>query len=221
MTSIYKLFVNPQRISEDYIKKFCFLNNVRSKYLTVFLICCSFLFSFYDIFILQKTADYKVFLIHFKTDIIFLVFSFIFTLYIFFNQVKTYKKIQGHHRYIHGIISLFILLWSVFKSIILIKYNNGNFNIAIIGILLTSFLYVLPVLIYISQLILAIVFEIIISLLFNFTVKEIIHDIFLISILCIISLIISRYIFSLHFRIMIKETEVNNYREKNNFIIKN
>jgi hypothetical protein len=212
MTSFQKLFINPQNLSEDFIKKICFLNNVRSKYFTVLLIICSSAFTFYDISIIQKLADYKVFLIHFKADIIFLVFSFVFTLYIFFNQVKTHRNIQSHHKYVHGIISIFILLWSVFKSVIFIKYGNGNYNIAVITIITTSFLYLFPLMVYFSQLLFTFVFAIIISLLYNFTIGEIINDIFFILIILFISMIISRYVFYLQLKILFKESEVMKYR---------
>ncbi len=214
MTSFQKLFINPQNLSEDFIKKLCFLNNIRSKYLTVFLIICSSAFTFYDISIIQKLADYKVFLIHFKADIIFLVFSFVFTIYVYFNQVKTHRNIQRHHKYVHGTISIFILLWSVFKSVTFIKYGNGNYNIAVITIITTSFLYLFPLMVYLSQLLFTLVFAIIISLLFNFTIIEIINDIFFIIIILFISMIISRYVFYLQLKILFKESEVMKYRSK-------
>ncbi len=214
MTNFQKLFINPQNLSEDFSKRLCFLNNIRSKYLTVFLIICSSAFTFYDISIIQKLADYKVFLIHLKADIVFLVFSFVFTIYVYFNQVKTHRNIQGHHKYVHGIISIFILLWSVFKSVIFIKYGDGNYNIAVITILTTSFLYLFPLTVYLSQLLFTLVFAITISLLYNFTIGEIINDIFFILIILFISMIISRYVFYLQLKILFKESEVMKYKNR-------
>ena len=214
MTNFQKLFINPQNLSGDFNKRLCFINNVRSKYLTVLLIICSSAFTFYDISIIQKLADYKVFLIHFKADIVFLVFSFVFTLYIFFNQVKMHKNIQSHHKYVHGIISISILLWSVFKSVVFIKYGNGNYNIAVITIITTSFLYLFPLMVYLSQLLFTLVFAIIISLLYNLTIGEIINDIFFIIIILFISMIISRYVFYLQLKILFKESEVMKYRSR-------
>jgi hypothetical protein len=203
----------PSDISKDIIKRLCFINNLRSKYFTILLIICSFFFAFYDIIILQKLIDYKVFLIHFKTDIIFLVFSFIFTLFIFYNQVKTHNNIQNHHKYIHGSISIFILIWSFFKSIILIKYGNGNFSIAIIALLITSFFYLFTLRVYLIQVLLALVFAFIALLLFNFTISEFIGDIIILLIISCISMIISRYVFYLQHKILLMESELTNYKK--------
>ncbi len=214
MTAIQKFIFYSQNLSIDFIKKLCFLNNIRSKYLTIILILCSLAFTFYDISILQKMSEYKVFLIHFKTDIIFLVFSFIFAIYINFNQVKTHKDIRNHHRYIHGIISLFILFWCMFKSIIFVHYNNGHYHIAIIGIILTSFLYLFPTLIYISHLVFSLIFAVIISLLFNLTIHSIFNDIIFILVIAFLAIIISRYIIYLQIKILYKDAELNRYKKR-------
>ena len=216
MKSFQESFISSKNLSEDFIKNLCFLNNLRSKYFIIILILCSLAFTFYDISILQKLNEYNVFLIHFKADIVFLVFSFIFALYIYFNQVRTYKNIQYHHKYVHSVISIFILSWSVFKSIILIKYNNGNFNIAIISIFISSFLFIFPFAIYLGHLIFTLVFALIMSLLFNFTIHEIFNDILFIIIISCISIIISRYIFYLQLKIFVKESEVIKYRKTKN-----
>jgi len=247
MTNFIKLFSSQRNYSADFIKRMCFLNNVRSKYLTIFLILSAFAFSLYDVMIFQKTNETSVFLFHIKADIIFLVFSFIFTLYIFFNQVKTHHNIDWHHKYIHGIISLFILLWSVYKSILFIKFNDGSYNLAIIGLLITCFLYVFPLRIYLGQISISILFAFIVSLLFNLTLTEIINTIYilvLISILfaiiisllfhltltviintiyilalvSVLAFIISQNIFYLQHRILLKEREIIRYRKKINVI---
>ncbi len=213
MKNFQKTLINPGDISIDFNKRLCFLNNLRSKYLTISLIICSSAFAFYDIIILQKLIDYKTFLIHFKADVIFLVFSFFFILYIFFNQVKTYKKIRTHHKYIHGAISLFILTWSFFKSIIFIKYGNGSFNIAIIALLIMSFLYLFPLRAYLIQILITFVFAFIVLLLFNFTITEIIEDLIIIVLISFISMIISQYLFYLQHKILLLESEVTKYKK--------
>jgi len=190
------------------------MNNVRSKYLTIFLILISAIFTFYDISFLQYTSDKSIFLIHFKTDIIFFVFSFIFTLYINFNQVKNYKQVLNHHKYVHGMITLFILSWSVFKSILLVKYNDGAYYIAVISILLCGILYIFPLAVYIGQLVFTFLFAVITSFLFNFTIDETINDLAFIAIILFLSLIISRYLFHLHIKLMYKESEILKYKKK-------
>jgi hypothetical protein len=213
MKNFQKTFISPQNISKDISKRLCFLNNIRSKYITVLLIICSSSIAFYDIIIVQKLIDYKVFLIHFKTDIIFLVFSFLFTLYIFFNQVKTHKNIRNHHKFIHGSISIFILIWSFLKSIILIKYGDGNINIAIIALLITGSLFLFKLYVYLGQLMLTFAFTAIALLLLNFTISEFIEYIFILSIFSCISIIISGYIFYLQHKILLLESEVDSYKK--------
>ncbi|MCK5028521.1 MAG: hypothetical protein KAR57_02730 [Bacteroidales bacterium] len=214
MTLLHKLFINPHNISSDYTKRFCFLNNIRSKYLTIFLILISAAFTFYDISVLQYTHDKTVFLIHFKTDIIFFVFSFIFTLYIYFNQVKSHKNILKHHKLVHGIIALFILTWSVIKSILLVKYNDGSYYLAAISILVCSILYIFPIAVYIGQIIFTFLLAVVVSFLFNFTIDNVINDLAFIAIILFLSLIISRYLFYLHIKIMYKELEILKYKKK-------
>ncbi|NOQ23805.1 MAG: hypothetical protein GQ564_00445 [Bacteroidales bacterium] len=213
MRNFQNTFINPQNISKDISKRLCFLNNKRSKYFTVLLIICSSSIAFYDIIIVQNLIDYKIFIIHFKTDIIFLVFSFIFTLYIFFNQVKTDKKIRNHHKFIHGSISIFILTWSFFKSIILIKYGNGNFNIAIIALLITSFLYLFNLQVYLSQLILTFIFTFITLLLFNLKISDFIEDFIILLTISCFSMIISQYVYYLQHKILLLESEVATYKK--------
>ena len=214
MTPLSKLFINPHNLSDDYIRKFCFLNNIKSKYLTVILIIVSSVFTFYDISVLQKTCEENVFLMHFKTDIIFFVFSFIFTLYIYFNQVKSHKHILNHHKYVHGIISLFILTWSVFKSILLVKFNDGTYYIAIISVIATSILYLFPLTVYLSQILFTFIFAVAVSLLFNFTVNKIFNDLSFIVIILFLSLIISRYLFYLQIKLLNKDSEIIKYKKR-------
>lgn len=207
MKNFLNTLISPQNISKDITKRICFLNNIRSKYFTILLIICSSVFASYDIIVLQNLIDYNVFLIHFKTDIIFLVFSFIFTLYIFFNQVKTHKKIRNHHKYIHGFISIFILIWSFFKSIILIKYGNGNFNIAIISLLITSFLYMFPFYVYLGQLLFTLLFTFVVLLLFNFTLSNILSEVIILLIISFITFIISQYVFYIQTKLLQLESK--------------
>ena len=151
MTSFLRIFT-PIKISDDSVKRLCFLNNVRSKYLTILLILCAIIFAFYDIRILQKTQPFDIFLFHFKSDLVFLVLSFVFALFIFFNQVKTHREIHIYHKYIHGIIAMIIMFWSVIKSVVFIKYSDGDYNIALVCILLTGLIYIFPSTIHLIQL---------------------------------------------------------------------
>lgn len=214
MTKSQIFFLNPQKLNNSQIKRLCFQNNLRSKYLTFFFVICSLLFSFYDVFILKKLVSAEEFLYHFKADIVFLVFSFVFALYIFFNQVKTYEHIHFHHKYVHGIISLFILLWSTFKSVIFIKYGEGDFNIAIICILLTSIIYIFPPIVYLTQLLFTFVFAIFSLLMYHFTISEISKRIILLIPILLISLLISHYIYNLQIKILTNESGIIRFSRK-------
>lgn len=210
------LFTYPKKLNTDFTRRLCFLNNIRSKYLTVLLILCASIFTFYDVYILQKITQKEAFIINFKADIIFLVFSFIFALYIFFNQVKSHKDIRNHHKYIHGIISLFMILWSIFKSVVSIKFGDGDYSIAIISIVLTSFLFIFPTLVYLGQLIFSSFFALLISLIFNLTISQIFEDISIIIIISFIAMIISHYILHLQHKVLMKELEIIKYKTRIN-----
>jgi len=208
------LLINLKNTGNDFLQRLCFQNNVRSKYLTLALVAIGLVFASYDILILQKTLTFNVFLIHFKTDLVFLVLSSVFTLYVYFNQVKTHRDIQKHHKYIHRVIALAVLIWSVFKSVIFVKFNGGNYNVAIICILTTGFIYVFPSVIYFAQLALTVLLALITSLIFNFTVYQIIKDLYILVTIALISFIVSRYIFYLHLRIFSKEKELARYKKR-------
>lgn len=214
MSVFIHLLFNQHRISEDHLKRFCFLNNIRSKYLTVALVVVALFFTLYDFVIVQNTVSFDDFLLHFKTDLVFLVFSFVFVLYIFFNQVRTHKNIRRHHRFIHGIISLIILSWSVLKSIFLLQNSGGNYNIAVLCILITGLIYVFPSAVQLFQLFFIFGMAIIISLIFNFTLTKIISDIYMLAIISAISYIVSRYLMYLQLKIFFKEKELIKYKER-------
>ncbi len=214
MTNLNKLFMYKQNIGPDFLKRFCLLNNIRSKFLTVFLLICSSLFVLYDFFIIQKTSSTELFLLHFKADIIFLVLSMTFTLFIYFNQVKTHHNLQNYHKYIHGIISLSVLIWSVFKSILFIKYGNGSYSLAFISILLTSLIYLFPTLFHFVQLFFVCIFAIIISLTMSITINDIIYDFSILVVFIFLSILVSRYIFYLQYKVLLKEKEILKYKRK-------
>jgi len=208
------LSLNRKFTGDDFLQRLCYQNNVRSKYLTFAIIIFGLLFASYDILILQKTLTFDVFLIHFKTDLVFLVLSCIFTLYIYFNQVRTYRDIHRHHKYIHGIISLTILIWTAFKSILFMQYNEGNYFLTFIGILTTGLVYIFPAIIHFTQLVTTILFAIITSLIFNFTLYQIAEDLYIVIIIALISFTVSRYIFHLQLKIYSKDKELLRYKRR-------
>lgn len=214
MSLFVNLLLNQFKISNDYLKKLCFLNNVRSKFLTILLILASLLFALYDIKFVQTTETLNIFLLHFKTDLLFLVLSFVFTLYIFFNQVRTHHDIRPHHKYVHRIISIAVLCWSVTKSVLFIKFDEGNYYLSIICILLTGFIYIYPSLIQMIQFVFMLFLAILISLLLHFSITQIANDIFILIIVTTIIYIVSRYILYLQLKILIKEKELVKYRQR-------
>lgn len=214
MSLFVNLLLNQFKISNDYLKKLCFLNNVRSKFFTILLILTSLLFALYDIKFVQTTESFNIFLLHFKSDLLFLVLSFVFTLYIFFNQVRTHHDIRSHHKYVHGIISIAVLCWSVTKSVLFIKFDEGNYYLSIICILLTGFIYIYPSLIQMIQFVFMLFLAILISLLLHFSITQIANDIFILIIVTTIIYIVSRYILYLQLKILIKEKELVKYRQR-------
>lgn len=214
MIELFKAYRLPKKLSKDFRKKVCYTNNIRSKYFTLLLITLALIYSFYDILILQKTNIHKIFLLHLKADIVFLVLSFVFTLFIFFNQVKSTQKIKKYHRYIHFVISVFVLLWSAFKSVMFIKFNEGNYNLVIICILITSMTYLFPFIIYSIQLLITLLFIIITNLIFQITVTEIVESIYIVVVISILAMIVSRIIFYQQYKILVKEKEVLRYHKK-------
>lgn len=206
-------FTNEQ-ISEDYSKRLCFINNIRSKYVVVGLISVALCLNCYDIFILQKKIDYSYFLTHFKSDIILLVFSFAFALFIFFNQVKSHVQIHNYHKIIHGIISLFILCWSAFKTAISLLDGHSNYFILIIAVILISTIYHFKTLAQLSQYALSILFLASSFLLYNIAINDFIKEIAYIAVVFAISFGLSRHLLNLQLAIFNKEAETAIYKKK-------
>lgn len=201
-----------ENLNTEIIKKFCFFNNVRSKYFTVIILLLSVILSSYDILILQKIANFKFFLVNFKADIVLLVSSIIFTVYIYFNQVKSYKEIRKQHKFIHGIISLFILCWSALKSIMYNTVSTDNLYFFIGFILLFSVLYLLPKNIFLFQSAFTISFFIACSFMFNLKLDYVFKNLVFIVLFYVLAFIVSRYIYHLQYQIILKDKELEKYK---------
>jgi len=209
----YIRFTNEQ-ISEEYSKRFCFINNIRSKYVIVVLISIALCLNCYDIFILQKKIDYNYFLTHFKSDIILLVFSFAFALFIFFNQVKSHVQIHNYHKIIHGIISLFILCWSAFKTAISLLDGHSNYFILVIAVIFISTIYHFKSIAQLFQYTLSILFLASSFLLYNIAISEFIKELVYMAVIFAVSFGISRHLFHMQLTIFNKEAETAIYKKK-------
>jgi len=203
----------PKSLESGFFKKICLINHIRSKFFTILLILFALLYCFYDVFILKKTLVNEEFVLHLKADIVFLVLSFFFTLFIYFNQVKSSQKLKTHHRYIHFVITIFVLLWSAFKSVIFVKFNEGNYNLAIICILITSIIYLFPFIMYSIQLLINLLFIITTNLVFQITITEIAKSIYMVILISVLAMIISRIMFYQQHKILTKEKEVLQFRK--------
>ena len=172
MKDIYKL-INLKSENPELIKKFCFINNIRSKYLTIGLLILALILTSHDVVITQKTKQFHFFLSQFKTDLILLVSSVVFTIYIFFNQVKSYKEVTNQHKFIHGLISLFFICWSVVKTTFYLSNGGTNIYFLIASIFIVSILYVFPFYIYFSQILFTIFLFSIFLLFINMEMKNV------------------------------------------------
>ena len=207
--------IRSDSVNNEFIKKFCFINNLRSKYLTICLLIVSVILTSYDILILQKVSDFKFFLINFKTDLILLVASFIFMVYIFFNQVKSYKEIKKQHKFTHGIISLFILCWSSFKTLIYLESDIQSTYFLIGSILIISIVYIFPRIILFLQISFTVLFYIIGLLMLHMPFNKVIFDVLFIALFFILAFIISIYIYGIQTKLLLKDTELSSLKENN------
>lgn len=217
-TLIHKYFID-QYVTDKITKKICLINNLKAKFTSILFLAIALFSSTYDFIIGQKILAYNVFILHFKTDIILLVFSFVFLIYVYFNQVVELKEIKKHHRLIHGAISVIIMSWGAVKSGLTLLSEENQYYIYILTILIISILFYFPFIISFLQFIYSYVFLWLIHLVFNIPFKSAFHDLFYIFIFITISFIISRILYYHKIKYLIKEHEIaklKNYISKNN-----
>ena len=207
MKDIYTL-INLKSENPELIKKFCYINNVRSKYFTVFILLLALFISSYDILFLQKTGPFQFFLINFKVDLVLMVSSFIFTIYIFFNQVKSSKEVTNHHKFIHGLISLFFICWSAIKTALYLNQGSLHVYLLIASIFIISILYVFPFYTYLLQLFFAFVLFTISLFYIHTELDQVLYYLFITLVFSFIAFIGRNYVFNLHTKLFLKDIEI-------------
>lgn len=218
MPKSLKPILIPPYLKEEIYIKLCFINNVRAKYLTVALVIYSFFISAYDVFFNQHIKHRHEFLSEFKLDLILVVFSVIFTIYIYFNQVKSAKHIKSYHKIIHIVISFFIMCWGAAKAC------NSSFSmelvpqVFLISVLITTTVFYFPFYIQLFQIVTSIFFYVIIALYYQLEIDLIFR--FGIFNLIIISLgfLTSRLLFHQKMECFLKEYEINRLKDEKLFI---
>lgn len=209
---INKYFID-QYVTDKITKKICLINNLKAKFTSILFLAIALFSSTYDFIIYQKILTYQVFMLHFKTDIILLVFCFIFLIYVFFNQVTDLKEIKKHHRLIHGAISVLIMSWGAVKSGLTLLSQENHYYIYILTILIISVIFYFPFIINFLQIFFSYLLLWLIHLLFNISLKSAFSDMIYILIFITISFIISRILYYHKVKSIIKENEISKLKQ--------
>lgn len=209
---INKYFID-QYVTDRITKKICLINNLRAKFTSILFLTIALISTLYDFMIYQKILNYDVFILHFKTDIILLVFCFIFLIYVFFNQVTDLKEIKKHHRLIHGAISLIIMSWGAVKSGLTLLSEEDHYYVYILTILIISVIFYFPFVINFLHLLFSYLLLWIIHLFFNINLKSAFHDMIYLFIMITIAFIISRILYYHKVKFLIKENEISNLKK--------
>lgn len=208
----------PPYLKDEIEKRFCYINNLRAKYFTIGLVIYSLIISSYDVLFNQHLVTHETFLIQFKLDVFLIVFSVIFTLYIYFNQTKSAKNIRGYHKSIHFIISLTTLCWFAAKACLSSFNNEIIIQVYLIAVLFISSVFYFSFYKYILQLFISIVFFIIIALFFEREISEIFESAVLNMIIVAFAFLVSRMFYHQKTEYFMKEYEVMRLKEEKNFI---
>ena len=218
MPKSLKPIIIPPYLEQEIYVKLCYINNLRAKFLTIGLVLYSIFISFYDVLFSQKIREHDEFISHFKLDVILVVFSVIFTIYIYFNQVKSAKHIKSYHKTIHTIISFFILCWGAAKAC------NSSFNMEIVpqvfltSVFITTIVFYFPFYNYLLQLLISIFFYLIIALYYQIEIDLIFRmGVFNLIIIALIFLT-SRLLIHQKIEYFLKEYEINRLKDEKLFM---
>lgn len=215
--SLKPIIIPPYLEQEIYIK-LCFINNLRTKFLTIGLVCYSILISFYDVLFSQKLRQNDVFVSQFKLDIILVVFSVIFTIYVYFNQVKSAKHIRSYHKVIHTIISFFILCWGAAKACNSSFSNEIIPQVFLISVFISAIVFYFPVYSFLLQLLVSIFFYVIIALYYQIEIDLIFRMGVFNLIIVALAFLASRLLVHQKIEYFLKEYETNRLKDEKQFI---
>ncbi|MGE0089232.1 MAG: hypothetical protein AB7S50_07135 [Bacteroidales bacterium] len=218
MPKSLKPILIPPYLKEEIYIKLCFINNVRAKYLTIALIIYSFFISAYDTFLNQHIKHKHEFLSEFKLDLILVVFSVIFTIYIYFNQVKSAKHIKSYHKLVHIVISFFLMCWGAAKAC------NSSFSmelvpqVFLISVIIITIVFYFSFYILLLQIVVSILFYVIIALYYQIEIDLIFKLGIFNLIIIFLAFLTSRLFFHQKMEYFLKEYEINRLKDEKLFI---
>lgn len=209
---IYKLYID-HYITPRISRHLCFKNNLRARGICILFLFIALISTIYDFLIYKNTVDFKLFIAHFKADIIFMILTIIFLLYVFYNQVKKSNEIKRQHQFIHGAISLLIISWGAVKSSLTLLTDDINYYIYFITVLITAVTFYFPFIIYLSQIIFSYLLLWLIHLLLDITLKTFFFNLSFIFILLLIAFFISRVLYYYKVKHLMKEEEITKLKK--------
>jgi len=218
MPKSLKPIIIPPYLEQEIYVKLCYINNLRAKFLTIGLVLYSIFISFYDVLFSQKIKEHDEFISHFKLDVILVVFSVIFTIYIYFNQVKSAKHIKSYHKTIHTIISFFILCWGAAKAC------NSSFSseivpqVFLISAFISAVVFYFPFYNFLLQLLLSVFCYVVIGLYYQIEIDLILKMGSLNLILLALAFLTSRLLIHQKIEYFLKEYEINRLKDEKLFI---
>jgi len=213
---LHKIYVD-QYVTKNISKSLCYTNNIRARFICILFLFIALLSSVFDFLIFKHTVIHQLFILHFKTDIIFLICTILFLLYIFYNQVKKVKEITKYHRIIHGAISLIIILWGTIKSSLTILTNDVNYYIYFITVLITAVIFYFPFIMYLSQVIFSYILLWLTHILLNISFNDFLYNLGFMFILLMIAFIISRTLYYYKVKSLLKEREITKLKQHINY----
>jgi hypothetical protein len=218
MPKSLKPIIIPPYLEQEIYVKLCYINNLRAKFLTISLVFYSIFISSYDVLFSQKLRQHNEFVSQFKLDIILIVFSVIFTIYIYFNQVKSAKHIKSYHKIIHTIISFFILCWSAAKACNSSFSNEIIPQVFLISVFISAVVFYFPFYNFLLQLLVSIFFYVIIALYYQIEIDLIfrmgVFNIIIVS----LAFLTSRLLIHQKIEYFLKEYEINRLKDEKLFI---
>ncbi|OFX82261.1 MAG: hypothetical protein A2W99_09395 [Bacteroidetes bacterium GWF2_33_16] len=207
----------PPYLEQEINKKFCLINNIRAKFFTIALVVYALFITSYDVVFSQRIRQQDDFISQFRLDLILIVFSVIFTIYVYFNQVKSVKHIRSYHRTIHTIISFFVMCWGAARACNSSFSNEIIVQVYLTSIFITAFVFYFPFFNYLVQLILSVFFYIFIGLYYQIEINLIFNFAIFNFILIIFAFLISRLLIHQKTEFFLKEYEINRLKDEKLF----
>ena len=217
MLNSLKPIIVPPYLDQEINKRLCLVNNLRAKFFTIALVFYALFISSYDVVFSQRTRVQGDYISQFKLDLVLIVFSVIFTIYVYFNQVKSAKHIKSYHRTIHTLISFFVLCWGAAKACNSSFSEDVIIQVYLVSVFITSFVFYFPFYNYLLQILMSIFFYIFIALYYQIEIDQIFNLGAFNLILVILAFVISRLLIQQKIEYFLKEYEINRLKDEKLF----